>query len=1144
MPLVLKLAQPGAKPSKTHQVQPEVFVHRKISRQNPQPGHYKWPGFFMLWVFLLVLVTSPTHAEERQTSNHKLSPGSPLNIEWQQGVDYQLQLPAELKGNWLVTVEQQGVDLAPALFNSKGEQILAVDVTGYSIGIERLALNTDEINSAILKLPRTTKIDSPGSFSINLEPVLDQGLFKLLRRLMAGTALLINKDAQIPTDINCSADVSRFNKDPGSAAKCFQAALNNYKPAYQSTISKLELEYYLADSVRRQGMLADAQVLYLPLIRQQQDLKLQALSLHGIAWTVWRSGEHKIGETFIAQALEVYKQVQQQQPANRGVRYQFLSARNIGCLILHDQEFLERAEACYLALLPDVQVAHDVATENWLVGNLGGVYFQLGDIASARKQFEKSYRQYQLNGDLSGEVTALANMAKVETRAGNLETALKTYRRAELLAVQAEAANVDVYRLLQAHIYRYLGDWQRAKILYKELEESVLHSGDLRIHSAISYGLALILDNEGLVEGARKYYLQSLDMYTGRENKTWAARTLLDLAELESRYGQHRAAEKYLSQAALILPQVENFIVRTRALYIQGKYLLRKGDHLEAITQLDLARNAYQSNADEYNQALVETTLVGAYTSAGKLDLAEQIATTAIVRYKHLRPENISLDLRASFSSRQRQAYEKLIDLYLLRWQQDKNPQWSRKALIWSERARAQTLREALERVDQGRNLNQEQQQQRQILSDHLNALAALRLAAIDKPKKIDVLNQQYQHALAELESFDQENISTEVGKNNLQVTADLDIDQLLANIPQQSAWLSFYMSDQGGAYWVLAKGQLHTYLLPATADFKTGIATLLAALRRPGAYQENEANLLELSRILAPRLPASITNLTITADGILNYLPFAALRTTTQTEEFWLQRFVIRYTPFIDIPSTKSDSRGQWQNLSIIADPEYEQSSISQPLNQAVEKTYPASLGLFRLRGSAVEAQAIAALARADIQQKREIEIYSGTDATRSSILDGTISNADILHFATHGIFSQQGSSLAGLALAVADKQGVEQPWLLTAQDIYQSPINARLVVMSACDVGTGKLTAGEGLLGLVRAFLYTGVEGVLSSQWKVSDRASVALMTAFYSSLFSNQQSVSAALRQAQLELLASDRYSDPFYWAGFSDFQIKGF
>ncbi len=1144
MHLVSRLGPAGAIPKLQIQELPEGGQRLQLKTSQSKPGQYQGPGFFLLLALLLALLSTPAQAEVNKTTTFKLSPKTPLHIVWQPGIDYQLQLPGELNGNWLLSIEQRGIDLAPTLIDSKGEKVIAIDVTGYSIGIERLALNAAEINSAIIKLSRTSKIDSPGSFSISLKPVVDQGLFGLLRQVMAGTALLINKDAQLPVDINCSADISRFNKDPGSAAQCFQAALNNYKPGYQKTISKLELEYYLADSVRRQGMLADAQILYLPLIRQQQDKKLQALSLHGIAWTVWNSGEHKIAETFITQAHEAYKQVSRQQPANKGVIYQLLSARNIACLILHDQQFLGRAEACYLTLLPDLQRANDRGTENLLVGNLGGVYYQRGEIAEARKQFEKSYGLYQNNGDRSGEARALSTLGLVELRAGNLETALYNYQQAEKIAIQAEPSVVYFYRQWQAHIYRYLGDWQRAKILYIGLEKSARKSGKLSSLGGISRALALTFDHENLFDDARKYYLQSLDIHQQLENKALIVETLLELTQFEIYRGQLPQAEKYLHDARLLLPEVEKFEVRTRALYIEGEYLHSRENYQEAIVPLTSALNAYKNIGSEFDQALVETMLVDVYVGAGELTLAEEMAKAAILSYKHQRPENVSLDLRASFSSRQRLAYEKLINLYLLRWQQEKDPQWSLKALLWSEKARALTLREAIVNIDRGQNLSPHLQLKRQTLSDRLNALATIRLAAIDQPQKIDALNQRYQQALVELESFDQENIPANVGKGLSQLTVDLDIDQLLDNIPQQSAWLSFYLSDQGGAYWVLTKGQLRTYLLPATVNLKAGINMLLAALRRPGAYQEIKAEVQELSVLLDPQLPASITNLTITADGILNYLPFAALRVNTQDNEYWVQRYVIRYTPFIEVPDTRSASRQHWQTLNLFADPEYDHLSISQPLTQGLELTYPADLGLFRLRGSAVEAKAIATLATADIMQNRKVKTFSRSGATRSSVLDGSSSNADILHFATHGIFSQQGSGLAGLALAVADKQGVEQPWLLTAQDIYQSPINARLVIMSACDVGSGKLAAGEGLLGLVRAFLYTGVEGVLSSQWKVSDRASVKLMTAFYSNLFSNQQSVSAALRTAQLELLNSDRYSDPFYWAGFSDFQLKGF
>jgi hypothetical protein len=54
-------------------------------------------------------------------------------------------------------------------------------------------------------------------------------------------------------------------------------------------------------------------------------------------------------------------------------------------------------------------------------------------------------------------------------------------------------------------------------------------------------------------------------------------------------------------------------------------------------------------------------------------------------------------------------------------------------------------------------------------------------------------------------------------------------------------------------------------------------------------------------------------------------------------------------------------------------------------------------------------------------------------------------------------------------------------------------------LVILSACDSGTGEIKIGEGVMSLRRAFRIAGAETVLASHWKVSDKATSQLMTEF---------------------------------------------
>jgi CHAT domain-containing protein len=95
-------------------------------------------------------------------------------------------------------------------------------------------------------------------------------------------------------------------------------------------------------------------------------------------------------------------------------------------------------------------------------------------------------------------------------------------------------------------------------------------------------------------------------------------------------------------------------------------------------------------------------------------------------------------------------------------------------------------------------------------------------------------------------------------------------------------------------------------------------------------------------------------------------------------------------------------------------------------------------------------------------------------------------------------------------------------------------------LVILSACDSGSGEVKIGEGLMSLRRAFRIAGAETVLASHWKVSDRATSRLMTEFMRRWRAGEPRVQA-WREAQLSLIRSqgarEDFSDPFFWSAFT-------
>ena len=111
-----------------------------------------------------------------------------------------------------------------------------------------------------------------------------------------------------------------------------------------------------------------------------------------------------------------------------------------------------------------------------------------------------------------------------------------------------------------------------------------------------------------------------------------------------------------------------------------------------------------------------------------------------------------------------------------------------------------------------------------------------------------------------------------------------------------------------------------------------------------------------------------------------------------------------------------------------------------------------------------------------------------------------------------------------------------------MNAGEIYNIKLKAELMTLSACQTGLGKISQGEGIIGLTRALLYAGARNLAVSLWKVGDKSTSQLMKNFYSHFLTLQQAPTTHLkyaqflRQAKLSMLQEKTYSAPYYWSPF--------
>ena len=167
-------------------------------------------------------------------------------------------------------------------------------------------------------------------------------------------------------------------------------------------------------------------------------------------------------------------------------------------------------------------------------------------------------------------------------------------------------------------------------------------------------------------------------------------------------------------------------------------------------------------------------------------------------------------------------------------------------------------------------------------------------------------------------------------------------------------------------------------------------------------------------------------------------------------------------------------------------------------------------------------------------IQKLVHGKVYRSTHATEREFR-AAVSGYQVLHLAAHTLIDEKIPSLSSLVMSPpADSM---DDGLLHSYELYQMKLRARLVVLSSCNTGYGKLQYGEGLLSLTRSFFLTGVRSVAYTQWPLVDKTGALIITGFYDGMVEGQN-LEVALRAAKLGYLsvADPVKSHPYFWAGY--------
>jgi len=276
---------------------------------------------------------------------------------------------------------------------------------------------------------------------------------------------------------------------------------------------------------------------------------------------------------------------------------------------------------------------------------------------------------------------------------------------------------------------------------------------------------------------------------------------------------------------------------------------------------------------------------------------------------------------------------------------------------------------------------------------------------------------------------------------------------------------------------------------------------------------------------------------LLIIGDGVLDYIPFAALPISNNQSAGKYQPLMVDHE-VVSLPSASTlavlrrEMAGRKmaeKSLAVIADPVFDRNDAR--VTQEVSKSQ-VNQHIQRLPFTRQEAEAILALVP-ETESKKALDF----EANRETVINPELGKYRFVHFATHGILDSQNPELSGLVLSLVDRDGKDIEGFLWAHEVFNLHLPVEMVVLSGCRTGLGKEIRGEGLVGLTRGFMYAGAKRVVVSLWDISDESSAELMTQFYKRMLGNERlGPVAALREAQLVIWKNQRWQAPYYWAAF--------
>jgi CHAT domain-containing protein/uncharacterized protein HemY len=746
--------------------------------------------------------------------------------------------------------------------------------------------------------------------------------------------------------------------------------------------------------------------------------------------------------------------------------------------------------------------------EGLSLGNLGSAYNRLGQYQKAIEFFQQSLTIFREIGNHNGEGRVLNNLGNTYDGLGQYQKAIEFRQQSLTISREIGDRNGEGDALGNlGTAYHSLGQYQKA-IEFFQLSLTISREIGDRNGEGLSLGnLGTAYNSLGQYQKAIEFYQQSLTISREIGDRYVEVNTLLNLGSDYNSLGQYQKAIDFYQQSLTISREIGNRREEGLSLNNLGTAYASLGQYEKAIEFFQQSLTISRDIGDRNREGISLNNLGAAWFKFGNLPEAEKHLFASLEVLESLR-QDIKDDLnKVSLSETQRNTYTILQEVLIA---QNKINQ----ALEVSERGRGRALAELL-----AKRITADSSQFSSVVSlAQLQQIAQQQKATIVEYSRVgdDFFVEGKQQSneselyiwvikpTGEIE-FRRSDIKPLWQQQNTDLSSLIFAARCFNNDACKS---DFTVASAGGE---LTLNQTRSSgLFNADARNRATQNPISSSSKNP-QFQQLYQLLIQPIADLLPTNPDERV-IFVPTDSLFN-LPFAALQ--DETGKYLIEKHTIVVSPSIAVLDSTHQQR---QNLSnsasdilIIGNPKMPKIAPSPGKEPVALKPLPFA-----------EEEAIS------IGELLKIQPLIGAEATESTVLK-RISNARIVHFATHGIFDNIQPLNSGIALTPSGSED----GLLTADQIFGLKLNAELVVLSACDTGLGEIT-GDGVIGLSRSFLNAGVPSLVVSLWSVDDQATGELMTQFYQNLQTTKDKAQA-LRQAMLTIKKSN--PNPYYWSAFT-------